>query len=289
MEFAESKRGKYIGLGTVYLIALALMLYGMLGGMHTADSGKVDFDKTLMIALYVPLSCIFVIKLLFDFLFCRFEKNVFLIFSIIFGVFHFYSVEALVAGIMAKTPLYVVFIACCISGLAIPFSRLVSLAIQGVIASLNIGFHGEKPMRLWRKIAEVFLQIALLPLSVILQVMAIPYAVIGFILLEELIIRHLFYKSMKKFSDWEYQGNLLYDFFVLPCRVISLLFSIIALFVPNMFVSVIRPNTDYQYNTKAFKYLDVIAFDIEKYKKEEETSEEIIEEDMSGGSKEIEL
>jgi len=316
MDFKESRKGKFIGLGCVYLIALVLMLCGIFAGMLNLPADDYYTKKFVCLGLILPLSLLYVIKLLFDVLYLLYKKKIFSVFSIIFGVLQLYGIEALTFGIEYKSLIWLIFIDCCICGLAIPLSRLITLAIQGIINSLNIGFCGEKPMRLWRKIAEVFLQIALLPISVILQVFAIPYTLMGMNFLGALIIEYLFYSAMKKekheagysynvsesdtivsetvtheirntdgvvigtydtteqhvehdngyryaYSDQDIKLSGLANkhvFMVLPLRVISLLFSIIAIFVPNMYVSAIRPKTKYQYSFKAFMYADILIF-----------------------------
>ena len=73
--------------------------------------------------------------------------------------------------------------------------------------------------------------------------------------------QHIEHDNGYRYSDSEQFSRAVWNsFIVLPCRIVSLLFSIIALFVPNMYVSAIKPKTKYTYNYKAFVWLDILIF-----------------------------
>lgn len=62
------------------------------------------------------------------------------------------------------------------------------------------------------------------------------------------------YEVSDQFSD-----AMVYSLFILPCRIIALLFSVLALFIPKLYVSIRKPKTDYEYDADLFRYVDIIA------------------------------
>ncbi len=257
-------RLKMAFLAVIYVVSAALLLYGYLGTYYAAP------DDIVAMFIGLPSAVLFLLKMTFDFLYYKFGKKVFYVFSIIFAVAQFYSVENLVYGILGHTPYYCVFIGCCFSA----FSLLLCSVSEPIVIALNIGYSGEKPISFGRKVAEVFLQLALLPISVIIQVFAIPYAIMGFHFLGTFIIEKLFYVKMKREevgcwisnSDLVQNGRaMVHAFIALPCRIFSLVLSILALFIPNLFVSAILPKGlnegKYDFNERFYELTDALSFD----------------------------
>lgn len=50
------------------------------------------------------------------------------------------------------------------------------------------------------------------------------------------------------------------SFAALPLRLLSMVLSIFALLIPHLYISVRKPNTEYEYNYSAFRYCDIIVF-----------------------------
>lgn len=178
-------------------------------------------------------------------------------------------------------------------------------------AITNFHYKGKAPIGYFGKIMEVFVQIMLLPISAIIQVLFVPYSVMGFFYFGQLIIKHMFYLELKgekddrieirgeaeervvkktvehdirnvdgvKIGTYEsvddcveyYGGSYVIDnqmedalkngFVVLPLRIVSLLLSIIALFIPKMYVKVTRPKCEHRFKYSYFRYLDLIIFE----------------------------
>ncbi|MDE7464269.1 MAG: hypothetical protein K2M48_04480 [Clostridiales bacterium] len=59
------------------------------------------------------------------------------------------------------------------------------------------------------------------------------------------------------FSD-QFENARAISFAALPLRLLSIILSILALFIPHLYISVRKPKTELQYNYKAFRYFDII-------------------------------
>lgn len=80
---------------------------------------------------------------------------------------------------------------------------------------------------------------------------------------------HIEHDNGYRVNDKQEDDARINSFFVLPLRILSLLLSVLALFIPKLYVKVMRPNVEEEYNYKLFRYLDVIAFYPQKEEKEE--------------------
>ncbi len=65
----------------------------------------------------------------------------------------------------------------------------------------NFRYKGKAPISYFGKIIEVFVQILLLPISVFIEFMFVPYSLIGLCFVGDLIIKNMFYLELKGEKD----------------------------------------------------------------------------------------
>lgn len=185
--------------------------------------------------------------------------------------------------------------------------------VISVVGFSNIDYKGQAPIKFYRKLLEPLLQIALLPISVTLQILCIPFSFFRGDLLSESITYNFLVKLLKKegrvyvnsynvgASDYQvkvkkeyeikddvgkvvgtietdeyetrhddgeryiyknedgYKMSYGYGFVALPLRLFCLYLSIIAIFIPKLYVSAIATNAENYVKSKYILY-DVICF-----------------------------
>ncbi|MGN0804965.1 MAG: hypothetical protein ACI4MS_06250 [Candidatus Coproplasma sp.] len=309
-KFFKNNKVNVIILFLIHITAIMLCVMAILS----------DFDN-IILSIDVYTFCIMffaIFKILFDFLWIKIKKGVVAIgvFVVAFFIGQIcvsiaYTSEAFYYH--TKTLFYSNYMIL-VCGYLNALSFFILTAIKFFYDALNINFKGGTQIKLFRKVVEVFLQIAMLPMSFFIQLWTMGFFV-GLHLLGGEITRSLIFCGMKKedrgkgysynvgasdkivsttvtheirdnygrtvgtydtveqhvehddggryeYSD-QFKSATKISFVALPCRVISLLFSIIALFVPKLSVSLIKPKTNYKYNEKIFRYLDILIFDNE--------------------------